>query len=221
MAHLTLTDNLFLYPSPTGAYFAISEQEDNKSRQFLQNLLQAQQTPALTQAELSRLTGLDNEDQALELLYHCQQLEWVQGLKEPLMAPQKSLEEYLPSVLPALSSQKKVLLADEEGFYLGCQGFSHEAAEELSALSAELAILHHRRTGLLKNNLGINHQAWALVNAYGDSQLGFWPLYIGQYRFILVIAGIPYFNQPDFIGLAWALSIRYATNTTVNTSNSH
>ncbi len=218
MAQLTLADDLFLYPSPTGAYFAVSEQEENKSRQFLQNLLHEQQTPALTLTELQRLTAHSDENKALELLYHCQELGWVQGLKEPLSAPEKSLEKYLSSVLPSLSSQGKSLLADEQGFYLGYQGFTHEAAEELSALSAELSILLHRRAGLLKNNLGLNHQAWALVDAHGDSQLGFWPLFIGNYRFILAIAGIPYFNQPDFISLVWALSIRYATNPTATSS---
>ncbi len=209
MAHLTLTDNLFLYPSPTGAYFATSDQEENKSRRFLQNLLREKQTPALTIPELIRLTELADEEKTLELLYHCQELGWIQGLKEPLTAPDESLEKYLSPLLPCFSSQEKVLLADEQGFYLACEGFSHEAAEELSALSAELAILHHRRAGLLKNNLGLNNQAWALVNVHGDSQLGFWPIFIGQYRFILVIAGIPYFNKAEFIDLVWALSIRY------------
>lgn len=218
MAHLTLADKLFLYPSPSGAYFCISDQEENKSRRFLQNLLRERQTPSLTLAELMRLTEFSDEEKALELLYHCQELGWIQGLKEPLTVPDKPLENYLSAILPSFSTQEKALLADEQGFYLACKGFSHEAAEELSALSAELAILHHRRAGLLKNNLGLGNQAWALVDAHGDSQLGFWSLFIGQYRFILVIADTPFFNQPEFVNLIWSLSIRYATNSTEKSS---
>ena len=39
----------------------------------------------------------------------------------------------------------------------------HETAEELSVLSAELAILHTRRAGALNRNLGLTGSAWALV----------------------------------------------------------
>jgi hypothetical protein len=44
-----------------------------------------------------------------------------------------------------------VLLADDQGFYLACNGYAHEVAEEISALSAEISMVHARRTGLLIN----------------------------------------------------------------------
>ncbi len=217
MAKLTLAEDLFLYPSPVGAYFCVSEHENNKSRQFLQHLLSERITPALSIDTLKQLMQTDDEEHALNVLHHCQKLGWIQGLKKPLTAPDATFEDFLPTILASFSSQKKSLLADEQGFYLGSQGFPHETAEELSALSAELAIIHKRRSGLLKNNLGLASQAWGIVDAYGNNQLGFWPLYIGRYRFMLIIAGTPFFNHPDFVSLVWTLSIRYAATTTEST----
>ncbi len=105
--------------------------------------------------------------------------------------------------------QGKVLLADEQGLYLASSGLPHEVAEELSALSADLATVHKRRSGLLYNNLGIGSHAWAIVDAFGNSQVGFWPIFIGSHRFVIVIAGVPHFNQSEFVTLIWALSKRY------------
>ncbi len=59
------------------------------------------------------------------------------------------------------------------------------------------------------NNLGIASHAWAIVDGFGSSQTGFWPVFIGKTRFAIVISGIPHFNQPDFVTLIWALIIRY------------
>ena len=115
----------------------------------------------------------------------------------------------MPTLLPALSREGKILLADSQGFYLHSHGFPHEAAEELSALSAEIATLHARRAGVLNRNLGLNGSAWALTNAAGHSQLGFWPLFVGSERFVLVISGAPAFNQPQLVELAFVLHKRF------------
>jgi hypothetical protein len=58
--------------------------------------------------------------------------------------------------------------------------------------------------------MGLASNAWAVVDVFGNSHVGFWPLFIGQNRFVIAISGIPHFNQPDFVSLVWALSIRYA-----------
>jgi hypothetical protein len=109
-----------------------------------------------------------------------------------------------------MSENGKVLLADMQGFYIASHGFPHEVAEELSGLSAELASIHERRSGLLMNNLGLVSNAWAIVDVFGNSQIGFWPLFIGKNRFVIAISGVPHFNQPEFVDLVWALSMRYA-----------
>jgi hypothetical protein len=51
--------------------------------------------------------------------------------------------------------------------------------------------------------------AWALVDAAGNGQVGFWPLFIGEQRFVLVVSDFPYLNQQALTTLVWALSIRY------------
>lgn len=214
MNEFKLADGLFLYPTPAGAYQAISTGEDDKPRRFLKRLLQQPQTPRLCIEQLLELADSDDEQKTLELLHHCQKLGWVQGVDSVIEAPQGALEDILPELLDKITENGKVLLADEQGFYLACSGFPHEAAEELSALSADLAILHKRRSGLLINNLGVASHAWAIVDAFGNSQIGFWPIFIGSHTFVIAIAGIPHFNQPEFVSLIWALSIRYANSET-------
>ena len=210
MSIYTLIDGLFLYPTPVGAYYAVSSNEEDKSRKFIKCLLQQSKTQTLTLEKLMDLMNEENEEKALELLNHCQNLGWVQGVKDTMESPEGALEDILPPLLANISETGKVLLADDQGFYLACHGFPHEVAEELSALSAEIATVHQRRSGLLMNNMGLGSQAWAIVDAFGNSQTGFWPVFIGKTRFVIAISGIPSFNQPDFVKLIWALSIRYA-----------
>lgn len=212
MSELVLTEGLFLHPTPGGAYSAVSSAEENSSRKLLRNLLGQQQTPALTPEALVKLSGTESEDEALELLKHLQSLSWIEGLDSSQTVLDSPLEEVLPRLLEALSSSGKAILGDEQGFYLASSGFPHEVAEELSALSAELASLHARRSGLLVNNLGLASSAWSVVDAAGHSKIGFWPLYIGKQRFVLVMDGIPYLNRSEFVELIWLLSRRYASS---------
>ncbi len=210
MSKLTLVDGLFLYPTPVGAYYAVSSNEENKSRNFIRRLLQLPETPVLNHQNLASLMDDDNEEKTLELLHHCQKLGWVQGVDSKVQSPKGTIEDILPKLLINLTETKKVLLADDQGFYLACSGFPHEVAEELSALSAEISTVHERRSGLLMNNLGLGSHAWAVVDPFGSSQTGFWPIFIGKNRFVITISGVPHFNQADFVTLIWALSTRYA-----------
>ncbi|MFI3188459.1 hypothetical protein BCS42_04680 [Crenothrix sp. D3] len=210
MSHYSLTEGLYLYLTPAGAYYAASSVDKDRPRQFLKNILLLPQTPSLTLEVLRQLTGHDDEEKCLELLHHCQKLGWIQGISSGMAYPAGALENILPQLLSSISENGKVLLADQDGFYLVSSGFPHEVAEELSALSAEIATVHDRRSGLLRNNMGLGSNAWAVVDVFGNSHVGFWPLFIGDNRFVLAIAGVPHFNQPDFVSLIWALSIRYA-----------
>lgn len=211
MNKYTLVDDLYIYPTPAGAYYAVSSTEDDKPRRFLKQLLQQRQTPRLTIENLLMLQGeSEDEEKAFELLHHCQKLGWVQGLTEVKEFPSGALEDILPGFLKKISETGKVLLADDQGFYLALSGFAHEVAEELSALGAEISTLHMRRSGLLISNMGLGSHAWAVVNATGKSQVGFWPVFIGNNRFVITVSGTPHFNQPEFVSLAWALSIRYS-----------
>ena len=210
MSEYILHEELYMAPTPAGAYYCCASPQKNPGRDLLQHLLQLDETPRLSSARLVEWTGA-GEKEAHRLLYHLESQSLIQGLERPRTCPSGSLEEVLPGLLPALSDDGKSLLADDQGFYVASSGFPHEAAEELAALSADLGILHRRHTQLLANNLGYRANAWTLGDAAGNSEIGFWPLFIGQQRFSLVIEGIPRLDRQAFTQLAWTLGVRYGT----------
>lgn len=205
-----LREGLYVLPTPAGAYYAVSGPGDEPPRRLLRALMRGDASAALSQDALIAWTGAEDSETAMDVLYHVQCLAWMEGFDEPQHAPTKALEDVLPQLLAPLSQSGRVLLADAQGFYVAAAGFTHETAEELSAVSADLASLHGRHRGLLSNNLGLNTSAWALVDAAGNSQVGFWPIHVGTHRFVLVIGGVPRLNQPPLTQLIWALSKRYA-----------
>ena len=211
MTEYELADDLYIAATPAGAYYAVSGPGEEPSRQLVRALLRQEASPPLTLEGLKEWTGSDDDNGSLELLYHAQTLGWLEGAEVQKSAPAGALENIVPDLLPALSGSGKALLADDQGFYVSSQGFAHEAAEELSALSADIASLHDRHRGLLRNNLGLGTGAWALIDAAGNSQVGFWPLFVGDQRFVLVVGGMPHLNQPALTSLVWALSTRYGT----------
>ena len=208
MIKYTLTGEFYLYPTPGGAYHAINSPEAEPSRVFLQRLLRQPETPVLSADLLQDWLGLDEQD-GLEFVYRLQSSGLIQGLQTPLAAPQESLEALLPPLLARLSDEGRALLAEKRGLYVGTAGYSHESTEELAALGAELAAVHERHGRLLHNNLRLPRGGWGLVNASGCSEVGFWPLYFGAEFFILVVSGLPQFNQTAFTTLLWALGVRY------------
>ncbi len=209
MSQFHLIENLYIAPTSAGAYYGTSGPEQNPSRRMLLQLLSGDSSPELSIDALQEWTSQTNPDKALELLFHAQKIGWVEGYKERRESPRGTLEAILPELLPLLSGSGKALLADGQGFYISSHGFPHETAEELSALSADLASLHKRHRRLLTNNIRMDTSAWALVDAAGNSQIGFWPLYIAEQRFVLAIAGMPRLNQPALKTLIWALVKRY------------
>ena len=211
MNNYTLAESLYLYPTPGGGFYLVSSREEDKSRRFISALMEEQETPSLNLENLQHYMQSNDAEKCFDLLHHNQKLGWIQGLDSAMQYPQGKLEDILPGLLKNISEQGKVLLADEQGFYLASEGFPHEVAEELSALSAEMATVYERRSGLLVNNLGIGSSAWSIVDAAGNSKIGFWPVFIGEHRFVLVVSGVPHFNQAEFVSLCWALSIRYST----------
>jgi hypothetical protein len=208
MINYALTGEHYLYPTPGGAYHAVSSSGDEPSRQFLQRLLTQKETPRLTHALLRDWTSLD-EQHGLELIYRLQSSGFVQGLPASLSAPRETLESLLPPLLERLSDEGKAVLAEKRGLYIGTSGYSHEATEELAALGADLAALEIRYGKLLHNNLRLPRGGWGLVNASGYSEVGFWPLHLGNEIFVLIVGGLPQFNQVAFTTLIWALGVRY------------
>lgn len=208
MSDYELVSGLYLAPSPAGAYYAASGTHDDPSRHVLLGLMAKQASPALTLENLQELTGL-NAETSLEQLYRMQSQHLIQGVAEPRLISDEPLEKILPGILADLARQNKALLADAQGFYLASHGFHHETAEELAGLSADLGNLHQRHQGLISGNLSLQTSAWALINAGGNSEIGFWPLYVGQHRFVLILTGLPNLNQAATVDLVWALAKRY------------
>ncbi len=209
MSEYHLISDHYVLPTPAGAYTAATHAGEDAVRRLLCTLLQQSSTPLLSQQALEAWTGMQGED-ARDLLYHAQSQHWIEGFKQPKSSPQGALETLLPELMPSLADSKKVMLADAHGFYVAATGFTHEAAVELAALSADIASLDGRHNGLIQQNLRLTNNAWSLVDAAGNSQLGFWPLFIDSHRFVLVLQGQPRFNQSAFTDLVWTLSTRYS-----------
>lgn len=209
MSAYRFSEGLYLAPTPAGAYLAASRPGDDVARRVLLRLLGRPRTPPLDAGTFARLAGVPEAD-AGEILQRLQSLALVQGLESPREAPHAAFETLVPTLLERLSASGRCVLADSQGFYLATSGYPHEAAEELSALGADLSRVHERHAHLLQGNLAVPASAWALVDASGNSQLGFWPLHLGSNAFVLAIGGVPRFNTPEFVTLVWALTRRYA-----------
>lgn len=209
MTEYQLLDDCYVLPTPAGAYYATAAEVDEPARRLLLALLGENQSQLLSVPQLARWTGIKNQQDILELLYRIQTLGWIQGETDTQQSPPGTLEDTLPELLACFSGSGKALLSDHQGFYLATHGFTHETAEELSALGADIAALHKRHSRLLNNNVGLDSSAWAIVDAAGHSEIGFWPLYLGKQQFVLALSGIPHLNQLAFVQLVWALAKRY------------
>ena len=205
----SLNSELYLLPTPAGAFNAVAGPSENRLARFLVELLRNAAQSKASDQNLQKWSGLDNCDEAREFLWRTQELGWVQALPEAPSFSDAPLERLSPELLPHLGMERKVLLADTQGCYLYSHGFPHEVAEELSALSADLASLHMRRSGSLNRNLGLGGSSWGLIDSAGQSKLGFWPIFAGEQRFVLVIAGTPTFNRQELVDLIWVLYQRY------------
>lgn len=208
MVKYVINGEHYLYPTPGGAYYAVSRTVDEAPRRFLQTLLRERETPLLSTDLLCRWSGM-NEQDALRLLYHMQSSGLIEGLEHPLSAPEDSLETMLPDLLAQLSDTGRAVLAERRGLQIGAAGFSHESTEEFAALAADLMAVHERYEKLLHRNVRARGDGWGLVNASGFGEIGCWPLNVGNQRFILVIGGLPQFNQAAYTTLVWTLAVRY------------
>ncbi len=208
MSDFELLGEYHLLPTPAGAYHAVSRPEADPARETLLRMLSADATPRLTETSVGQITGREGEE-GMELLHHLQSLEFIQGLEESRRVPEGTLDTVLTKLVRELAGDQQALLADTHGLQLANQGFEHDIAEALSALSADIGTLQSRHHRLLAEHMGVDSHNWALVNAGGNSELGFWPLFIGAHRFVLILSGLPNLNQPALVDLAWVLTQRY------------
>lgn len=204
----------YLQPTAAGAYQCCNSRNNDMATRLLRRLLSMTNTPEIDLQDIGQWLG-QPAARVDELLRHLKKLGWVQCHEHVHTVNAGKFEDVLPGLLKPLSSNGKCLLADAQGFYVASAGFPHETAEELSALSADLASLYDRHSALLKGNLNHGAGNWAIVDAAGFSQLGVWSLCIDNENFYLVLEGLPRFDRDEFLQLAWILHHRYASRTTV------
>ncbi len=212
MSDYTLNNSACVYPTPAGAYYAVSNSPGEKSRMLIQYLLSLEQTPGMSDRFASDITEATGLDAPIELLYHLQEMKYVSGIEKPLSVPVGTIEDLVADRISTLSPDSRALLSDDHGLHIATSGFHHETASELAALSAQLGDTYERRRGVLQKNLGFESAALGLIDSSGNSLIGFWPLYIGKNRFSLIVNGQARFNQHSFTELIWILVRRYGAS---------
>lgn len=196
--------------TPAGAFYACSWRDLTAARKFLFALLDCASSPTLSTDQVCQWADTDNPVEAMELLYRLQSMGWIRGVRDAQSAPDAHMERAVPALLEELAADGRAMLADSQGFFLAASGFPHETVEALAALSADIAALAARHETLVRENLGIDSAAWSVVDAAGNSRIGFWPLFFGTQTFVLALAGEPCLYRDAFAQLVWGLKRRYA-----------
>ncbi|NUE66109.1 MULTISPECIES: peptidase M23 [Snodgrassella] len=198
-----------LYPKvmPAGAFYAVSSPSHSASRMLLANILQADINAKLTEERLRQWAETDDVHTALNLLYRLQRLEFLYGETKPSSQLVKVTSDGFEDILGQLSDSHKALLVDQDGFYFANVGFNHETAEEVANLASEATRLTEKHSLLIKNNLNIYNNAIGICDPAGQSELTFFPLYIGNTKNILVTAGLPLLNSEAFVTMVRGLFV--------------
>ncbi|HHH50517.1 MAG TPA: hypothetical protein ENK52_06030 [Saprospiraceae bacterium] len=199
----------YIMPTPGGAYYLVQDGSDNWRKNVLKCLFSAKKSLPLNHETLSKIFETGNKENLQYKIEKCKQLKLIQVIDEEVSAPAGQLEESLNQFIAKFSQIGHVLLSDSQGFCITNHGFPHEMSEEISVLSADIAIMHKRRAVNINKKLSLNSQAWSIVDASGNSCLGFWPININNEVFVLTIEGVPFFNQAAMVSLVWTLYLRY------------
>ncbi|WP_434779708.1 peptidase M23 [Neisseria sp. Ec49-e6-T10] len=206
---LSLNGTLYANVTPAGAFYAVSNRENNASRMLLSSILKEGSKVPLTEDTLLQWSGCADIETALSLLFRLQRLEFVYGTETPNEINEQNLEVRLPDILKKLSDTGRTLLADGDGLYYAGAGFHHESAEEIAALAGDMVSLSERHGLLLKNNLNLSPNAWSLCDPTGQSELAFFSLFFNNNAFVLVIGGVPQLQGEAFVELVEILYRRY------------
>lgn len=200
---------LYLQPTPAGAYYAVGSPEMTAERRLLLVLMSNPSSRRPTVEDLGRWTQQHTPQATLAVVYNAQERGWLEGFRTPQGPPAGSLEPIAAHALLSLSSTGHGLLADAQGFCIASQGFDASASDFLAAVSADIASMHERHSAYLADASGTGTGAWALVDMAGNSRVGFWPLFVGDHRFVLALGGLPALNHPALVDLVWSLTVRY------------
>ncbi|MDO8363195.1 MAG: hypothetical protein Q7V88_09890 [Actinomycetota bacterium] len=208
-AYEMVGNGLFLQPTPAGAYHAVASPEITPERSLLLSLMSTPLSRKPSVTSLCRWTLQGSEQASLAVLYRAQERGWVEGFRQPQGPAPGQLEPVAARTLLSLSNLGQGLLSDAQGFCIASQGFDTTASEFLAAVSADIASMHERHSRYLADASGTSTGAWALVDMAGNSRVGFWPLFVGDHRFVLALGGLPALNHPALVELVWSLTVRY------------
>ncbi len=195
--------------TPGGAFYLTQDQHEHKFKSALKKMMCLPYTPPLTTDVISDIFDEQDHLKLLQLIKECNREKLIQVVKNKQAIPEGDFELNLHTIIETFAQDRHVLLSDSQGFCLMNQGFPAAITEEISVLSADIAAMHQRRAVGINQVLNLDSQAWSIVDASGNSNLGFWPLNINHEIFVLVIEGKPFFNQPAFVDLIWILYLRY------------
>ena len=208
MSEYQLTQDVHIIPTPLGAYCAASNSQPDAARSLILGIMASETTQKVSVETLRQYVGNANP---LQLLYWMEKSKWIAGRAESETLAAQHIETDVPFLLSQLSSDGKALLADHQGFHLVNAGFTQNVAEELAIFAAGISAIQDRHSELIRSKLRLGSMAMAVIDSGGNSELGFWPLYVGKQHFMLVISGIPRFDQQAYLHLIWALCRKYNT----------
>ena len=204
----------YLVPTPKGAYYLTQDSVESWQKEVLKNLFSLPCSPQVNNQSLQELFNIHIRTKEDQILLHnkvseFQKLKYLKIVDNPIEAPTENFENNLNHLFKELLKDNKIILSDSHGFCIANNGFPAEMGDEISVLSADIAIMHKRRAIEINKKLGLRSQAWSIVDETGTSCLGFWPLIINQETFVITIEGIPFFDKPSIVSLVWILYLHY------------
>ena len=212
MAELSLSGGLFAELTAAGAYYAMTTPATSREHlPFLWNVMREGSTTFFSEAAAQRWTDTPDPKTALEQVWRWQRMGLIRGTSEPMAPETLGMDDVLPALLVRLSSTSKGLIASANGMVMSSVGYRHETAEELAGFAVTFMACQEKAHRLLRNNLRIHTEGLGLIDAAGESDLGFWPMYIMDERWVLTLAGEPRLQDRALLRMVMALDLRYGT----------
>ncbi len=199
----------FVHLTPIGAYYATNSKQNSPLHRLLRYLLKLSSSPQLNKQALQQFRENAGLESALAMVKLASKRQFISLSSQETKVSTVTLETSLPKLFRELSDDGKVLLADDQGFCLGQIGFDDSTSEQLAALSADIAIVQERHQSALTAVSEFGN-IWGVISPVTKHQLSFWPIFVGDYRFVLVLGQKMSLNQPAFTQLIRLLSVRYA-----------
>lgn len=204
-----LQDNKYLFPSTAGVYHLVCQPNETSAKKLFSDILRRKQTRVINAHDLQCIMELETHQQFAEEIQVMLSLGWLEEHDTPLLLPDDALEDLLPQLLTVLSSTGHTFLSDSHGFPLFSSGFSQKDVESLSAMTAEFNTAYDKHHEVIQRTAQSPTQAWGMIDAAGNSNMGIWPINIGSHGFNLLIQGVPNLDHPNFVILVWLLYSRY------------